>query len=345
MNSTPATRARMTPLRSHPPPPAGFARSHYGPSRRRRWSACLLAFIAVVGPAALYAQARAAPEVQAISFANSPVRGDTYELGEKIEVMVRFNRSVKLVDTTLKVALTVGGRTRHAEFYAIRVEWGVERDLYFYYTVRADDLDADGIGVPAGALSLERGTVTALANRNIDAALTHGAVAADARRKVDGSRVTAPRVSHIYVVADSEVRGRTIRRDQHVQVRVEFDRAVRVTGVPQVALTIGTEMRWANFFPIDPWRDLDPESSVYFCYTVRREDRDLDGISIPANALSLNGGAITLAGDAETAAVVSHHAHGPSHWRVNGGSAADGDRSRGHRGTWETSTEACRRHL
>ena len=345
MKSTPATRAPVTAFRSHPPPPAGFARSHYGPTRRRRWSACLLAFIAVVGPAALYAQARAAPEVQAISFANSPVRGDTYELGEKIEVMVGFNRSVELVETTLKVALTVGDRTRHAEFYAIRVERGVERDLYFYYTVRADDLDADGIGVPAGALSLERGTVKALANRNVDAALTHGAVAADARRKVDGSRVTAPRVSHIHVLADHhEVGGGTMRRDQHVYVRVEFDRAVRVTGVPRVALTIGTETRWASFYPIDSWTDLDPESTFYFCYAVQREDRDLDGISIPGNALSLNGGArITLAGDAETDAVLSHGAYDHSYWRVrvDGGSAADGDRSQGDNGASETSTGIC----
>ena len=66
-------------------------------SRRRRWSASRLAFIAVVGPAARYAEAQAAaPEVEAVSFANSPVRGDTYELGEKIEVLVRFDRSVEV---------------------------------------------------------------------------------------------------------------------------------------------------------------------------------------------------------------------------------------------------------
>ena len=280
--------------------------------------------------------------MQAISFANSPARGDTYELGERVDLTVRFSRSVELVDGTLKLALTVGARTRYADFYAIRVERGVERELYFYYRVRADDLDADGISVPAGALLLEGGTFKALANRNIDADLTHGAVADDAGRKVDGSRVTAPRIWQVHVVAvGDELRNQTIRRDQNAKIVVEFDRAVRVTGAPHVALTIGTVTRWANFLPVDPLRDLDPEITISFCYTVRPEDRDPDGIGIPANALSLKGGAVTLAGDAETDAVLSHRAFDHSYWRVDGGSAVDGEPSQGHSGASETSTEAC----
>ena len=106
---------------------------------------------------------------------------------------------------------------------------------------------------------------------------------ADAGRKVDGSRVTAPRVSGISYFGPS--RGKTYRRDQRIQVLIEFDRAVSVTGVPQIALTIGTETRWANFLPIHPWEFIDPESTIFFCHTVRQEDRDTDGISIPANAL------------------------------------------------------------
>ena len=148
-------------------------------------------------------------------------------------------------------------------------------------------------------------------------ALTQEAVPADAGRKVDGSRVTAPRISEISYFGPS--RGRTYRRDQRIQVLVEFDRAVSVTGVPQIALTIGTETRWAHFLPIHPWEFIDPESTIFFCHTVRQEDRDTDGISIPANALSLNGGAIRLAGDAETDAVLIHAAVSTHRYgRVNG---------------------------
>ena len=241
----------------------------------------------------------AAPEILAVSFDNSPVRGDTYELGETIQVMVRFDRAVT-VTGTLRVALTVGPRTRQARYFASTTDGA----LYFFYTVRADDHDADGIAVPADALSVD-GTVKDTAAKT-DAILTHDAVAADARRKGDGSRVTAPRVRSIsYTHGPEPTRGDTYRRDERIQVLIEFDRAVRVTGVPQLALTIGTETRQASFYPV---RFIDLGSSVYFSYTVQREDRDADGISIAANALTLNSGAITLAGDAATDAALAHPA-------------------------------------
>ena len=241
----------------------------------------------------------AAPEVLAVSFDNSPVRGDTYELGETIQVMVRFDRAVT-VTGTLRVSVILGRRTRQAQYFASTTDGA----LYFFYTVRADDHDADGIAVPADALSVD-GTVKDTAAKT-DAILTHDAVAVDARRKVDGSRVTAPRVRSIsYTHGPEPARGDTYRRDERIQVLIEFDRAVRVTGVPQLALTIGTETRQASFYPV---RFIDLGSSVYFSYTVQREDRDADGISIAANALTLNSGAITLAGDAATDAALAHPA-------------------------------------
>ena len=241
------------------------------------------------------------PRIQRVSFANSPERGDTFELGEKVELTVRFDRTVELANTTLKLALTVGDSTRYAEFYSITNE----QDLNFYYRIGADDHDADGISIPAGELLLERGTFTDLADRSTDAELTHGPVPADASRKVDGSRITAPRITHIYTYGGR--RGGAHRRSHRIEVRVEFDRAVTVTGVPQIPLTIGSETRRATYIS-DYWDFMNPESSLYFCYTVQPDDRDIDGITIPADSLSLNGGSITLAGDAETAAILTHAA-------------------------------------
>ena len=170
----------------------------------------------------------------------------------------------------------VGARTRYAQFFSITDE----RELSFYYTVRPDDHDADGTSIPAGELSLERGTLTDLADQDTDAALIHGEVSTDAARKVDGSRVTAPRINRIYYMGSpATVRGGAFRRDHRIEVRVEFDRAVEVTGVPQIALIIGAETRLANFFP--DRHHLDPESSLSFCYTVQPDDRDTDGFSIP----------------------------------------------------------------
>lgn len=268
---------------------------------RRRWAVFPLALVAAAGLAAMAEAQSKVPRIQSVSFANSPERGDTFELGEKIEVTVRFDRTVELFDVTLKLALAVGDSTRYAQFYSLNDE----RELNFYYRIGADDHDTDGISIPAGELSLDRGTLTDLADRDTDAALIHGEVSTDAARKVDGNRVTAPRINRVYYMGSpATVRGGAFRRDHRIEVRVEFDRAVEVTGVPQIALIIGSETRLANFLP--DHHHLDPESSLSFCYTVQPDDRDADGFSIPANSLSLNGGAITLAGDAATDSALIH---------------------------------------
>ena len=52
----------------------------------------LMAFMAAATVA--HAQS-AAPAVSAITFHDSPARGDTYERGERVQVEVRFDRTVK----------------------------------------------------------------------------------------------------------------------------------------------------------------------------------------------------------------------------------------------------------
>ena len=98
---------------------------------------------------------------------------------------------------------------------------------------------------------------------------------------------SAPEVSSI-TFHDSPAKGDTFERGERVQVEVRFDRAVRATGTPRVALTVGTQTRYATFAS---WGGL----SLYFDYTVQAGDRDEDGISIAANALTLSGGTIRAA--------------------------------------------------
>ena len=89
---------------------------------------CLLAFTAAATVA--HAQS-AAPAVSSLTFHGSPARGDTYELGERVQVEVRFDRAVTVTGNPL-VALTIGTQTRHATF----ASWG-GLSLYFDYTVQA----------------------------------------------------------------------------------------------------------------------------------------------------------------------------------------------------------------
>ena len=66
--------------------------------------------------AATVAQADSAvPAVSSIAFISSPARGDTYELGETIEVEVEFDSAVTATGRP-QVELTIGTQTRHATF-------------------------------------------------------------------------------------------------------------------------------------------------------------------------------------------------------------------------------------
>ena len=94
-------------------------------------------------------------------------------------------------------------------------------------------------------------------------------------------------------VGDAYERGETIR------ARVAFDLEVDVTGSPQLALRIGSNTRQASYVEFD-----DPAhpgyrrrtESLLFRYELVQADVDPDGISIAADALTLNGGTITFSG-------------------------------------------------
>ena len=244
------------------------------------------------------------PRVAAIYFDSSPARGDTYELGETVEVVVTFDGGVEATGDPL-VALTIGTQTRHATFSG----WG-SNSLYFSYTVQEGDRDEDGISIPANALVLSGGTITA-PDGTTPADLTHAAVAADGGSKVNGSLVTPPRVRDISFSYLG--RSHTYARGETIEVKVEFNRTVTVTGTPRVALTIGPKTRHAVYSR--SWREY-----ADFSYVVQEDDRDDDGISIPANALELNGGTITAA-DGTTDADLTHAAVGPERDRKVDGSS------------------------
>ena len=239
------------------------------------------------------------PGVRDIFFISFPARGDTYELGETIEVLVEFDRAVTVTGSP-QVALIIGTQTRQAAYSA---SWD-DRYAYFSYAVQEADRDEDGISIAANALDLNGGTIKQGGYGTAEADLTHDAVAADPALKVNGSLVTPPVVTAIYL--DNHVpppSGDTYVRGERVRVWVEFDRDVIVTGGPQVALTIGSQTKQASYSgfsiaTVSGGGTIVDKAVLSFDYMVRATDSDEDGISIPANALVLNGGTIRLAGDA-----------------------------------------------
>ena len=200
---------------------------------------------------------------------------------------------------TPQVALTIGEETRHATFSGSTPWRFASSTLSFSYTVQAADRDEDGISIPANALILDGGTIRG--PEGADADLTHAAVAAERGRKVSGSSVSPPAVKEISFDS-SPLRDDTYELGETIGVLVVFDRVVATTGSPRVALIIGTQTRHAASAsaPFD-------SSRLHFSYTVQAADLDEDGISIPANALILDGGTITAL-DGTTDADVSHGA-------------------------------------
>jgi hypothetical protein len=275
---------------------------------------CLL----VLTTAASCVQVKGAePAVSSIAVISFPAKGATYEVGEEVEVAVHFDRAVTATGSP-QVALTIGSETRHATF----VGWG-RKSLYFYYIVQSADRDENGISIAPNALVLNGGTITA-ANGTTDADLTHGAVAAKRRSKVDGSLVTPPRVKNVSLLSHPAT-GDTYKLGEEVEVTVDFDRAVTTTGSPQVALTIGSETRRKRGTrPLSAGAESPCTSTTSCRRRTAMRARDLrrlgqDGISIAANALLLDGGTIKSA-DGSADADLDHSVTGPDPTRKVSGS-------------------------
>ena len=104
------------------------------------------------------------------------------------------------------------------------------------------------------------------------------------------------------VVADTYVQGETI------EVSVAFSEAVTVTGTPQLTITGGNSATYtADYY------SGSSGTTLTFRYTVQAADADTDGISIAADALSLNEGTIKdasgLAADLTHALVAASTSH------------------------------------
>ena len=87
-----------------------------------------------------------------------------------------------------------------------------------------------------------------------------------------------------------------------ITVTLTFSEAVTVTGVPYVVLDIGEQPRHAAYSG-----DGSSMAAQPFSYTVLPGDKDTDGVSLQANSLTLNGGAIQTTTDS-TAATLTHSA-------------------------------------
>ena len=175
------------------------------------------------------------------------------------------------------MSLYIGGPGKTAAYESV-----VGSTVVFSYTVAERDWDNDGIAISSNRLTLNGGSIKDAADN--DAVLSHVALSAQEDHKVDG---IPPRVSGFYTLATNRYTfdgAYTIGDIIYVGVSWSGN-GVSVTGNPQLTLDFNGTSKTSNY--VDGWLGSFSE------YTVEEGDSAPDdGVAIPANAISLNGGAI-----------------------------------------------------
>ena len=251
-----------------------------------------------------------------IEVESSPGSGGFYATGDTIEIHVIFSGRVTAggsasgtpPDVALK--LRVGSAERSAEYL---LGSGTNK-LRFLYTVQAGDEDRDGVSVPANALSLGTG-MTLKDQYGQDVVSTHGARgfpdhlvnSAPPPRGITGIDVVSPVPdAGFYATGDT------------IELHVTFSGAVTAAGnAPGTPPDVALKLRVGNAERSAEYLLGSGTNRLRFLYTVQAGDEDRDGVSVPANGLSLGTG-MTLKGPYGQDADLTHGAYGPfRHARVN----------------------------
>lgn len=247
-------------------------------------------------------QLSAVPAASAVEIASEPREGQTYRAGERIEVEIQLTHPVKVVGSP-ELALAIGNRTSQASWNPARSARSCGdsyASLAFTYLVTAADTDLDGIGVPTDALTLGDATIRGLAGTEMHLALGHQAIAGAAEHRVNGRQALRPQVDGVRFTSYPQD-GDSYGAGEAIELTVTFDIQVEVSGPPQLALLIGNRRVQAALSGSDG-------NSAWFRYVVQTRDRDFDGLSVPADGLALNGGAIRSLTGADARLSLGAHA-------------------------------------
>ena len=246
------------------------------------------------------------PNITDVEVTSSPEEGETYGRQETIEITATFNIAVDVdVDGNPGLGMWVGSNWRAARY----LSGSGTKELVFSYPVKEEDIDVDGIKMDGGYQDnngrwhnfIDHTAVTA-ADTDIVAHRIYSGIDDQSGHKVDGGTdnvdPTITSVTFPTVVRDGDV----YKKDDEIVVQVVFSEDIVVTGSPQIELDIGGQARLATY---ERPPGLSYAHVAPFFYTVQDGDNDLDGVSIDANKLTLNGG--TIDDTVENTAVLTHN--------------------------------------
>ena len=217
------------------------------------------------------------PKVRWVRITSRPHDGQAYGAGEDLRVQVHFNAPLEVTGSPT-LALRIGNSVRLASL-AWTVDWGI----VFRYAVQPGDVDPDGISIPANALALGGGSIRSETGADAELDLGSHAIVNDPRLEVDGTNATPGEVLRVGITS-SPSDGTAYAAGEVIVGYVLFNVLLEVTGSPTLALKVGSD---THRVPLG----LNGRT-FWFRYAVQAGDSDMDGISIPANALALNGGSI-----------------------------------------------------
>lgn len=245
------------------------------------------------------------PAISEINLTSNPQDG-SLDTGEQVKVVVIFNENVVLVGKP-QFALDIGSEEKVANFVS-----HAGTSIFFEYIVAEGDSDLDGIAIPAnpfrgvGGIDVGLGVIIPGAfiedAAGNDAVLDYAGAGPSADHKVNLPPETAPSIASVAIISDPGEDGVYSNGDE-ILVSVAFapPGEVTVTGDPQLTLDVGGAARTADYKTFN----YDGVTSLAFAYAIAAGDHDGDGISIPANAINLNGGTI---GSADADANLDHAA-------------------------------------
>jgi hypothetical protein len=215
----------------------------------------------------------AAPTITSIT---SPTTG-FYILDQNMVFTVNFSEKVNSTGTP-RLSLNIGGSTKFAAY----VSGSGTTALQFRYTVTDTDSDQDGIVINS-PLQLNSGSImdpaSHAASLTFSSPNTSGVIVAGVNPIV---RSITPPVNATYLI------------NNQINYTLTFNKAVTVSGTPQLTLNIGGASKLARYV------SGSGTSSLVFRYTVIGGDLDTDGVTL-SSPISLSAGTINSSAGAHPA--------------------------------------------
>lgn len=217
-----------------------------------------------------------APLITGVALSSaSGASANTLNAGDVVSATVSMSEAT-FVAGVPQLALRIGSSTVYARY----ASGGGSNALVFNYTIQSGQTDTDGISIDANSISLNNGTLNDASGN--PARLSHAAVAANSHYLVD---THAPAITALVLGANGAQNG-LLNAGDSLSVTVTTSEATTVSGTPQLALNIGGTVVQARYV------SGSGSTALVFQTSVLAGQNDDNGISIGANAVTLNGGSI-----------------------------------------------------